>query len=81
MKLDQYVVEKSLLTKTTLKSQTGSYNSDENGAKVIMTFSGEIDTNKANEMANIEVRKLLNWNEGSDWLNQATQKEPDGNRS
>jgi hypothetical protein len=75
MKLVTYTIEKQLLTKTTLKSQTGSYNSDENGAKVIMTFEGDINTDKANEQANIEVRKLLNWSEGSDFLNQTTQKE------
>lgn len=75
MKLTEYVVRKKLLTKVTLKDALGSYNTDENEAEVTMTFTGDINTDTANDKANIEVRKLLKWDGaiGSDWLNQVTE--------
>jgi len=76
MKLTEYTVKKSLLTKVTQKTPAGGYNSDENGAEVILTFEGEIDTAKANQMAQDEVRKVLNYREGGDFLNETTSEEP-----
>lgn len=78
MKLTQYVVKKSLLHKKTLKTVTGGYDSDENGAEVILTFEssdGDINTDEANKMANEEVRKVLRHNDGQDWLDETTHEE------
>jgi len=73
MKLSEYVVKKSLLRKVTQKTLSGGYNSDENGAEVILTFTGEdIDTETANQRAQDEVRKVLNYHAGDDFLNETT---------
>lgn len=90
MKLTEYTVKKSLLRKVTQKTITGGYNSDENGAEVILTFTpgtqwvagngttvemeGEIDTAKANQMAQDEVRRVLNYQDGADVIDQVTSE-------
>src|SRR3989304_7420247 len=76
MQLSEYTVKKSLLRKVTQKTVTGGYNSDENGAEVILTFIGEdIDTQVANQRAQDEVRKVLNYQTGKDWLEEGTTHE------
>lgn len=74
MKLTTYTVKKGITRKVTQKTVTGGYNSDENTAEVTLTFEGEIDTEVANQRAQDEVRKVLHYDKGDNWLNESTSQ-------
>lgn len=82
MMLKEYTVKKGITRKVTQKTITGGYNSDENTAEVILTFTTAHqdgltyqDIEIANQRAQDEVRKVLNYDKGDNWLNEVTHEE------
>jgi len=71
MNIREYIAKKSVGKKITIKTKEGGYDSNESSAEVTATFSGDVDTKKANAFVKKKAQDLLNdepEDDDPDWL-------------
>lgn len=79
MSIREYTAKKQVGKKVTVKTKTGGYDSTEGSAEVTATFSGDVDTKKANEFVKKKTLDLLNdepEDDDPDWIKDKSYGRP-----
>lgn len=79
MSIKEYTAKKTIGKKITIKTREGGYDSNESSAEVTATFSGDVDTKKANAFVKQKALDLLNdepEDDDPDWIKDKSYGRP-----